>query len=77
MSLLAVLPESLSVVAEGCDDETIASIPRVQVGKESSDLGIHVSYLATIGIGREPTLELPGRIVRGVGIVEMDPAEKW
>ena len=73
---LAVLAEALAVVREEDDHGPVVEPARLQERDELSDDGVRLRDLAVVGLCRVPRLERLRRLVRRVGLVEVEECER-
>ena len=73
---LAMVAQSFAVIAGNDDDGTSHQPARAERVEQARELRVGVCDLAVVR-RRGPRAELGRRIVRGVGIVEVDPQKKW
>jgi hypothetical protein len=72
----AMFAEALAVIAHDDNHRAIGEVMRVEVGEQASDLRIDKRDLADVRMAGIARLERFGRIVRGMRVIEVHPAEE-
>jgi hypothetical protein len=79
MGALLVLAQALPVVSDDDHDRLLKAAFSAEILQDPADQGIRIGDLAVVEavfLSRISGPEGLGRLIRGVGVIEVDPAEK-